>query len=84
VHDVNGDGQNDLIAGQGHDYGLDWYEQTKKCVWKKYPIDPDNCQFHELVWADLQGTSKPVLVTGKRFRAHNNKDPGVHDDYGLY
>jgi hypothetical protein len=84
VIDLNGDGLNDLIAGQGHDYGLDWYEQTKKGAWKKHPIDPNNSQFHELVWADLHGNGKPVLVTGKRFRAHNDKDPGAHDDYGLY
>jgi hypothetical protein len=84
VIDLNGDGLNDLIAGQGHDYGLDWYEQTKKGAWKKHPIDPNNSQFHELVWADLHGNGKPVLVTGKRFRAHNDGDPGAHDDYGLY
>ena len=84
VQDLNGDGQNDLIAGQGHGYGLDWYEQTKKGVWKKHPIDQNNSQFHELVWADLFGNGKPVLITGKRFRAHNDKDPGAHDDYGLY
>ncbi|MCC7495876.1 MAG: VCBS repeat-containing protein, partial [Fimbriimonadaceae bacterium] len=29
VADVNGDGLPDLIAGQGHDYGLHWWEQRR-------------------------------------------------------
>ncbi|HEX5105396.1 MAG TPA: FG-GAP-like repeat-containing protein, partial [Pirellulaceae bacterium] len=28
VHDVNGDGDNDLVYGRGHNYGLYWVEQA--------------------------------------------------------
>jgi len=83
VADVNGDGRADLIAGQAHSYGLDWYEQTPQ-GWKKHPIDPNHSQFHEMKWVDLDGDQVPELLTGKRYRAHNDSDPGSHDDYGLY
>src|SRR5699024_11118803 len=57
VVDVNGDGNNDLIVGQAHDYGLHWYEQTEdpsgKRTWIKHPIDPYNSQFHTMEWVDL-------------------------------
>lgn len=88
VEDVNGDGKNDLIVGQGHGYGLDWYEQTTdgsgKRSWIKHPIDPYNSQYHTMEWADLDGDEKPELITGKRYRAHNGHDPGANDPLGLY
>jgi hypothetical protein len=88
VADVNGDGLNDLIVGQAHTYGLDWWEQKKdssgKRTWIKHPIDPFNSQYHDLIWADIDGDGKPELVTGKRFRAHCGNDPGELDDVGLY
>ncbi len=88
VVDVNEDGHNDLIVGQGHDYGLHWYEQKqengKSTEWVKHPIDPNNSQFHTMVWADLDGDAENELITGKRYRAHNGKDPGGNDPYGIY
>ena len=89
VTDVNQDGQPDLIAGQAHDYGLDWYEQrpgqeTGKKKWIKHPIDPYHSQFHTMQWVDLDDDGEPELVTGKRYRAHNGKDPGGNDHVGIY
>jgi hypothetical protein len=89
VVDVNGDGKNDVIAGQGHNYGLDWYEQKtdasgKKRTWVKHPIDPFAAQYHTMEWVDLDGDGKEELVTGKRYRAHNGRDPGDNDPVGLY
>jgi len=89
VADVNKDGLNDLIVGQAHDYGLDWYEQkkdknSKKISWVKHAIDPYNSQFHAMQWIDIDGDGKEELVTGKRYRAHNGNDPGESDPLGIY
>ncbi len=89
VTDVNKDGSTDLIVGQAHDYGLDWYEQkkdkkTNTSSWTKHAIDPYNSQFHVTQWADLDGDGKEELITGKRYRAHNGNDPGENDPVGIY
>jgi hypothetical protein len=46
--------------------------------WLEQPEDP----FGGLV--DLDGDGKLELVTGKRYRAHNDGDPGAFDPVGLY
>ncbi|MBC8156432.1 MAG: VCBS repeat-containing protein [Bacteroidetes bacterium] len=89
VVDVNGDKKNDLIVGQGHGYGLHWYEQgidrpTGRRTWTKHLIDDKNAQYHTMEWVDLTGDGKPELLTGKRFRAHDDRDPGSDDPVGLY
>jgi len=89
VADINKDGLKDFIVGQGHDYGLHWYEQKRKTIkkasdWVKHGIDSENSQFHTMEWADLDGDGINELITGKRYRAHNGKDPGNNDAYGIY
>ena len=88
VVDVNGNGINDLIVGQAHDYGLSWYEQTTdetgNRAWIEHPIDPFSSQFHTMEWADIDGDGNKELITGKRYRAHNGNDPGAYDPLGLY
>ncbi len=87
VVDVNGDGVNDLIVGQAHGYGLDWWEQrvnAGKRQWSKHPIDPENSQYHDLMWVDIDGDGQCELVTGKRYRAHCDNDPGAFDPVGSY
>jgi hypothetical protein len=33
---------------------------------------------------DIDNDGQPELITGKRYRAHNEKDPGSFDPVGLY
>jgi hypothetical protein len=78
---------NDLIVGQGHAYGLDWWEQKivdGRRSWRKHSIDPFNSQYHDMKWVDIDGDGECELLTGKRYRAHSGKDPGADDDVGIY
>ncbi len=87
VADVNGDGTNELIVGQAHGYGLDYYTQrieNGKRVWTKHPIDPWFSQYHEMQWVDIDGDGECELVTGNRFRAHCGHEPGETDIVGLW
>jgi hypothetical protein len=85
--DVNGDGLPDIVTSLGHDYGIFWYEQKKDAqgsrTWEKHLIDNAWSQAHAVTIADLKGDGKPVLVTGKRYYAHEH-DKGANEPLGVY
>lgn len=81
VTDLDQDGDNDLIIGNGHDYGLYWWEnlgtdEKGKVKFESHDIDNSFSQAHTLAWADVDGDRKPDLIAGKRVFAHNGSDPG--------
>ncbi|MFO1053572.1 MAG: VCBS repeat-containing protein [Planctomycetota bacterium] len=81
VFDVDGDGRNDAIEGQGHGYGVDWLHQLAPNAdgslhFERKPIDASFSQAHALLLVDLLGEGRPGFVTGKRVRAHEQGDPG--------
>lgn len=88
VVDLNGDGKNELLLGEGHGYGLSWWEYkldaTGKRTWTRHEIDPLSSQYHDLQWVDIDGDGQCELITGKRFRAHPQGDGGDKDPYGWY
>ncbi len=87
VVDLNGDGVNEMIVGQAHGYGLDYYTvktEGGKRVWTKHPIDPFFSQYHDMIWADIDGDGENELVTGNRFRAHCGHEAGETDIVGLW
>ncbi len=84
VADVDGDGINDCIVSEAHGFGIH--------LWRGRGVDPQGepqfdqeliddsfSQAHCLHWADLTGDGRPELITGKRVRAHNGRDPGGSD-----
>ncbi len=82
--DVNGDGRNDLVTSLAHNYGVFWMEQMPDRTWKKHMIDDSWSQPHAMTMVDLNGDGKMDFVTGKRFMAHNGKDPGEREPLGIY
>ena len=84
VMDVNGDGRNDIVTSKAHDYGVFWMEQGPGNKWIKRDIDDSWSQSHAMTLADLNGDGRRDLITGKRFMAHNGKDPGEKEPLGIY
>jgi hypothetical protein len=83
VVDVNGDGLNDIVYSRAHHCGVYWLEQTRdktgKIGWVKHTIDSSWCGGHAPLWADLDGDGIPELIVGKRYLAHEGRDPGEYD-----
>ena len=87
AHDVDADGDADIIWGMGHNYGLYWLEQDTSGgsrSWQKHLIDDSWSQPHFLILADLDNDGSDELITGKRFHAHNGNDPGGNDPTCVY
>jgi hypothetical protein len=89
VTDLDQDGDSDLIFGNGHDYGLFWWQHDGKSDdgkirWTEHLIDRSFSQPHCLAWHDLNGDGAPELITGKRYFAHNGGDPGGMEMPCLY
>jgi len=87
VLDLNGDGRPDILTSLAHDFGIFWLEQPadpRTGEWKRHLIDDSWSQAHALTLTDLRGGKATGLLTGKRYMAHNGKDPGERDPLGLY
>jgi len=89
VADVNRDGRNDLVWGEGHNYGVYWWEQGEPepdgtTTWTEHLIDKSWSQAHSMAWADLDGDGHGELITGKRVRGHGGRDPGADEPPRLF
>lgn len=87
VADVDEDGDNDLMYALGHDYGVYWVEQTTedgKRGWKKHLVDDSWSQGHSPLWVDLDNDGRKEFVNGKRYWAHEGRDPGARDSLVIY
>ncbi len=87
VLDVDGDGRNDVVVGESHDYGLYWLKQLDTADgarFERHVIDDTFSQVHVLHLADLDGDGDQELIAGKRVLAHNGQDPGAQDPPCLF
>ncbi len=87
VADVDDDGDGDLVYAIGHDYGVFWLEQQQRDganVWEKHLIDKTWSQGHSPLWADLNGNGRSEFIDGKRYWAHEGRDPGARDPLVIY
>jgi hypothetical protein len=78
VYDVNGDGLTDVVAGTGHNWGVNWFEQKKDGTFVRHNIAQDFStaatnmggvvfsESHGARFADMDGDKIPDMITGKR------------------
>jgi hypothetical protein len=82
--DLTGDGQVEVLTMAGHDYGVHYYEKGADGGWTRRVVDDSWSQAHASTLIDLNGDGRRDLVTGKRFMAHNGRDPGEKEPLGVY
>ena len=75
ICDVDGDGDSDIVTSSAHRYGIWWFEQHRE-GFRQHEIHKGISQTHALILADVNSDGLQDLVTGKRYHAHNGKDPG--------
>ncbi len=82
--DVNNDGRTDIITSMAHNYGIFWLEHKADRSWEKHVIDDSWSQPHAVTLVDFRESGNIGLLTGKRFMAHNGRDPGEREPLGVY
>ena len=99
IYDIDGDGDNDIVTSlAAHAWGLAWFENVPDkqggITFKKYELIPTDeqpgvggvsfTQAHALELGDFNGDGLTDFVTGKRYWAHNGRDPDAKGPAVLY
>jgi hypothetical protein len=98
VYDIDGDGDNDVVTSlAAHAWGLAWFENVAvegKVTFAKHELMPlENkpgvggikfTQTHALELGDFNGDGLTDFVTGKRYWAHNGRDPDAKSPAVIY
>ena len=77
-----------VITASAHHYGI-WSHHVVPGGnpghgWTSTLIDSSFSQSHGVAVADVNGDGYPDIITGKRYFAHNGKDPGAFEPAVLY
>ena len=83
VVDADQDGDHDVVSSSAHKYGVWWHEQTVS-GWVTHEVSKLFSQSHALAFADIEGDGHADLISGKRYLAHLQGDPGTDDPSVLY
>jgi len=87
VYDVDDDGDGDVITSSAHNYGIWWFEQVEQddaLHFRQHLIYDRFSQPHAIILVDINADGIEDFVTGKRYFAHQGKDPGGHEPAVLY
>lgn len=87
VDDLDLDGDMDIIMSSAHAFGVWWFENVSGKSANKFKyhlIDESYSQTHAMHYVDINGDGVKDIVTGKRFYAHNGRDPGGKDPVVMY
>lgn len=85
LYDLDLDGDQDVISASAHNYGIWWHQQAfGQTDFARHLIDSTFSQTHGVALEDLNDDGLPDMITGKRFFAHNGKDPGGLEPAVLY
>lgn len=82
--DLDSDGDSDLFLSSAHQFGVWWAENKGEGSWVLHEIDKSFSQTHAVEQVDVNGDGQLDYVTGKRFFAHNGRDPGGNDEVVMY
>jgi len=78
---VDGDGHTDAVNAAWFCKSVFWLKNPGKAghPFERVEIDKTWSQVHFLLAVDLDDDGEREIVTGKRFRAHNGRDPGAKE-----
>ena len=92
IYDANGDGLADVVAGTGHSWGVNWFEQKKDGSFVRHNIAQDFStaatnmggvvfsESHGARFADMDGDKIPDMITGKRYWSEAGNNVLTHND----
>ena len=98
VYDINGDGLTDVVAGNAHNWGINWFEQKKgangAATFVRHNIAQDLStsatnsggvvfsESHAERFADMDGDRIPDMITGKRYWSEAGNTLTHPDSFG--
>jgi hypothetical protein len=98
VYDINGDGLTDVVAGNAHNWGINWFEQKKSAsgeiTFVRHNIAQDLStgatntggvvfsESHAQRFADMDGDKIPDMITGKRYWSEAGNTLTHADSFG--